>query len=123
LTAWLVLVNPGVPLSTQQVYQQGKWGLTKQGGETKIPKLPQDLKKMGDFLRNDLERSARELLPVIGEIKEKLHAAGAQGIMMTGSGPTVFGFCDTEAAAQRIAREATKAKGWLSFVDHTLTDA
>jgi len=123
LTAWLVLVNPGVPLSTQQVYQQGKWGLTKQGGETKIPKPPQDLKKMGDFLRNDLERPARELLPIIGEIKEKLHAAGAHGVLMAGSGPTVFGFCATEAAAQRAAREATRAKGWLSFVAHTLSDA
>jgi 4-diphosphocytidyl-2-C-methyl-D-erythritol kinase len=123
LAAWLVLINPGVPLSTQQVYQQGKWGLTKQGGGTKIPKPPQDLKKMGDFLRNDLERSATELLPVIGEIKEKLRASGAHGVLMAGSGPTVFGLCATEAAAQQVAQDAARAKGWLSFVAHTLTDA
>jgi 4-diphosphocytidyl-2-C-methyl-D-erythritol kinase len=51
LKAWLVLMNPGIPLSTKQVYEQGKWGLTKQGGETKISMPPQDLEKMGKFNR------------------------------------------------------------------------
>jgi 4-diphosphocytidyl-2-C-methyl-D-erythritol kinase len=123
LAAWLVLINPDIPLSTQQVYQQGKWGLTKQGGGTKIPKPPQDLKKMGDFMRNDLERSAMELLPVIGEIKRELLAAGARGVLMAGSGPTVFGLCDSEQAARQAARDATRAKGWLSFVAYTLIGA
>jgi 4-diphosphocytidyl-2-C-methyl-D-erythritol kinase len=123
LKAWLVLINPGIPLSTREVYQQGKWGLTKEGGGTKIQRPPQDLGTMGDFLRNDLERPACELLPVIEEIKGKMQATGARGVLMTGSGPTVFGLCDTEDQARQTAREVTSTKGWLCFVAHTLTDA
>jgi 4-diphosphocytidyl-2-C-methyl-D-erythritol kinase len=125
LKTWLVLINPGLPLSTRQVYQlgQGKWGLTKEGADNRISMPPQDLKKMGDFLRNDLEGPAMELMPVIETIKERLRAAGAQGVLMTGSGPTVFGLFAQEARARQAAEDLKREKEWICFAAHTLSDA
>ena len=122
LKAWMVLINPGLPLSTKQVYEQGKWGLTKPGGDTKISMPPQDLEKMGKFLRNDLDGPAMELLPIISTLKERLREAGASGVSMTGSGPTVFGLCRTEAEARQAARDLKMEQGWICLVAKTLSE-
>jgi 4-diphosphocytidyl-2-C-methyl-D-erythritol kinase len=122
LEAWMVLINPGLPLSTKQVYEQGKWGSTKQGGETKISMPPQELEKMGKFLRNDLEGPALELLPIIATLKERLREAGAGGVSMTGSGPTVFGLFATEDKARQAADDLTMEQGWICLVAKTLSD-
>jgi 4-diphosphocytidyl-2-C-methyl-D-erythritol kinase len=119
---WMVLINPGLPLSTQQVYQQGKWGLTKQGGDNRIQMPPQDLRKMGDFLHNDLEGPALELMPVIGIIKERLREAGSCGVFMTGSGPTVVGLFAEEAEARQRARDLKMEKEWICLVARTLSE-
>ena len=122
LTAWMILINPGLPLSTKDVYQQGKWGLTKQGGDTKISMPPQELEKMGKFLHNDLEGPAMELMPIIKTIKERLLEAGASGVLMTGSGPTVFGLFGKEAEARQAAKDLKIEQGWICFVANTLAD-
>jgi len=122
LKAWMVLINPMRPLYTRQVYAQGKWGLTKQGEDTKIFLPPQQLEKMGTFLRNDLEGPARELLPVIGTIKERMQQAGARGVSMTGSGPTVFGLFDKEDEAKEAASNLKMEQGWICLVAKTLSE-
>ena len=122
LKLWMLLINPGVPLSTKQVYEQGKWGLTKDRGDTRISMPPQDLEKMGTFLHNDLEGPARELMPIIDHIKGKVLEAGANGVVMTGSGPTVFGLFGKEAEARQAARDVKMEQGWHYFVAHTLVD-
>jgi 4-diphosphocytidyl-2-C-methyl-D-erythritol kinase len=122
LTLWMLLVNPGRPLSTKEVYEQGKWGLTKNRGEHKISMPPQDLEKMGTFLHNDLEGPALELMPTIGYIKERMLEVGARGVLMTGSGPTVFGLFAKEVEAQRAAQDLKMEEGWISFVAHMLSE-
>ena len=96
LRVWLVVINPGLPLSTQRVYQRGKRGLTKNRTDNRILMPPQDLEKMSDFLHNDLEASALEFMSVIEVMKERLRQVGAKGVLMTGSGPSVFGLFSTE---------------------------
>ncbi|MBN1254421.1 MAG: 4-(cytidine 5'-diphospho)-2-C-methyl-D-erythritol kinase [Deltaproteobacteria bacterium] len=118
----MLLINPGHPLSTQQVYEQGKWGLTKKQGDNKILMPPQDPEKMGKFLHNDLEEPAQEFMPIIDIIKGKLLDVGARGVLMTGSGPTVFGLFGEEAEARRAAADLTMEDKWVSFVAHTLVD-
>jgi 4-diphosphocytidyl-2-C-methyl-D-erythritol kinase len=122
LKLWMLLINPGVPLSTKQVYEQGKWGLTKDRGDNRILMPPQDLEKMGTFVHNDLEGPALELMPRIGHIQTRLRVTGARGVIMTGSGPTVFGLFAEETEARRAARDLKIEKGWISFVAHTLVD-
>jgi 4-diphosphocytidyl-2-C-methyl-D-erythritol kinase len=122
LKLWMVLVNPGHPLSTREVYEQGKWGLTKDRGDNRISMPPQDLEKMGTFLHNDLEGPALELMPTIGYIKERMHEVEASGVLMTGSGPTVCGLFAKESEAQQAARDLKMEEGWVSFVAHMLSD-
>ncbi len=70
------------------------------------------------LLVNDLERPAISLRPEIGLAKERLQAAGARFVAMTGSGPTVFGLCanrgEAEAVASEIGPEAVVCRGGVS---------
>jgi len=122
LKLWMLLINPGLPLSTKQVYEQGKWGLTKDRGGNRISLPPQDLEKMGTFLHNDLEGPALELIPTIGHIKECMLEAEASEVLMTGSGPTVFGLFAKESEAQRAARDLKMEEGWVTFVAHIISE-
>ncbi len=67
------------------------------------------------LLVNDLERAAISLKPEIGIAKERLAAAGADFVGMTGSGPTVFGLCPdregAEAVAAGVGPEAVVCRG------------
>lgn len=122
MTMWLLLLNPGVPLSTAEVYAAGKWGLTKDREGTTIALLPQDPELMGDFVRNDLEKPAIELMPVIAEMRRRVTAAGALVVAMSGSGPSVFGLFPTHAGARRATTQLAMEPGWLSLVAHTIVD-
>lgn len=100
----LVLVNPCVPLATVAVFRA--LDLACCG--------PRAAGRTWRRSRNDLEASARRLLPVIGEVLEALRAIpGCALARMSGSGPTCFGlFADAEAA--RAAAETLQAAhpGW-----------
>jgi 4-diphosphocytidyl-2-C-methyl-D-erythritol kinase len=54
------------------------------------------------ILTNDLEPVARRLCPAIEPALDALRAAGVEHPMVTGSGPTVFGFSDDPEAVARL---------------------
>lgn len=95
---WLVLVNPGYEVSTKEVYEGLKMGLTNKVIQYKIPRL-ETVPRIVRHLRNDLEKVTMSLHPDLSEIKGKLMASGAMGTLMSGSGPTVFGIFETEEKA------------------------
>ncbi len=102
----IILVNPGVELSTAKVFET--FALTKEKQKIIVSpfcKSDDDLFKMNS-LRNDLEQTAIGLLPVIGEIKEQVSEAGADIVFMSGSGPTVCGLFKKE---QDISSKLRKA--------------
>ena len=97
----ILLVNPGISVSTKWVFET--FALT--AAEKKIS-LSCSQKKchqsdrgaefckssfQPDALCNDLEEVTARQLDVIDKIRNQLLAAGAAGAMMTGSGSTVFG--------------------------------
>jgi 4-diphosphocytidyl-2-C-methyl-D-erythritol kinase len=91
----LLLVNPGVKLSTRSVFE--KWD-GRDGGP------------LGDFKagRNDLEAPAKGLAPCIGEVLDSLAAPGTASLVrMSGSGATCFALfekaADRDDASRRIA--------------------
>jgi len=91
----LLLVNPGVKLSTRSVFE--RWD-GRDGGPLGDP-------WMG---RNDLEAPARSLVPEIGEVLDSLAAPGtARLVRMSGSGATCFALFDKtqdrDDASRRIA--------------------
>ena len=94
----LLLVNPGVALSTAEVF--GRWS----GGDG--GPLPGDWRDG----RNDLQLPAQELAPVIREMLDALASQpGAGTARMSGSGATCFAIFENERdrddAAARIAAD------------------
>ena len=109
----LLLVNPGVAVSTPDVFRARKGAFHP---AARLPAMPATAAEMGDVLRarhNDLEAAAMSLQPVIGDVIDMLDAsAGCLFARMSGSGATCFGiFADAglmrdAAAAISLARPA-----------------
>ena len=54
------------------------------------------------LLGNVLEEVTLEMFPEVRRLKERIRRYGADGVLMSGSGPTVFGLVDRESRARRI---------------------
>jgi 4-diphosphocytidyl-2-C-methyl-D-erythritol kinase len=114
---WVLLVNPGFETSTAWVYKNLNFGLTKKGDCTNIAGL--NVSQIAGSLHNDLETVTAAAHPAIGEMEQALREAGALGVRMSGSGPTVFGIFDTEAGCREAGRKL-QTKGWRLYPAETL---
>jgi len=117
-SAWLVLVNPNLHVSTAWVYQNLQ--LTARKNNDNIPRFYGSIADICAILANDLESVTISKFPVIREIKERLLAAGACGALMSGSGSTVFGLFEGEAAARQAAARLAAESGWFVTAVKTL---
>jgi len=90
----IVVVNPGIHVSTAEAYAGVKPGKPDHSLEELIS-LP--VKQWKTFIVNDFETGMVVKYPAIGEIKEKLYAAGAEYAAMSGSGSSVFGMFNKKA--------------------------
>lgn len=118
----LVLVNPGVAVSTPQVFA----GLRKRDNPP-LPPLSRhlDFHSLRNWLettRNDLEPAAGEIQPAIGAALRALRKADAGFARMSGSGATCFGLFETGNVAKRAAA-AIRARHPDWFVAATRTVA
>ena len=114
---WVVLVNPGIHVSTAWVYQNLQ--LTTKAASANVPRSYGSLDEVCAVLSNDLEPVTFARFPLVSELKEMLMAAGASGSLMSGSGSTVFGLFADEAAARGAAGTA-KERGWFAVAVRTL---
>ncbi|MER9409329.1 4-(cytidine 5'-diphospho)-2-C-methyl-D-erythritol kinase [Mesorhizobium sp. M0589] len=101
----LVLVNPGVAVSTPDVFN----ALEKRDNEG-LPPLPRGFDFHGvrnwlEITRNDLEEPAQAIQPPIGRALSLLNRAGSGFSRMSGSGATCFGLFETGNVAKRAAAE------------------
>lgn len=105
-----VLVNPGFPVSTAWAYNN--LDLTKVNQDYNLTYSAKALSRadnkwghspvgrLKSSLVNDLETATVAAHPVLARLKDALLESGADGALMSGSGPTVFGvFVDRGAAA------------------------
>lgn len=102
---YILLVNPGLEISTAWVY--ANLGLTKSVDDCRISKFMSkvSLKEIILGLRNDLENVVISRYPIIGDIKERLVELGALGSAMSGSGSTLFGiFQDSDSVMSAYNR-------------------
>ncbi|NTT84656.1 4-(cytidine 5'-diphospho)-2-C-methyl-D-erythritol kinase [Tabrizicola fusiformis] len=113
--AWLVLVNPGVAVSTPAVFR----ALERRDNARLPATLPRlaTAEELAAFLmmqRNDLEAPAMALAPVIGQVRSALSAqSGCLMARMSGSGATCFGlFPDALNAAAAAAALRRVQPGW-----------
>ena len=112
----ILIVFPGVPISTREVYGRVVVPLTsalKISSMARFRPTPRDnlTKEVETWVRagNDLEPYACALCPAIGMIKDRLQAAGASAAAMTGSGSAVFGVFRSPAATERALADLSPA--------------
>jgi 4-diphosphocytidyl-2-C-methyl-D-erythritol kinase len=72
-------------------------------------------------LRNDFERVIFEIEPEIGRAKKALLEAGARGALLAGSGSSVFGVFEDEAARDRGLENLRSEAGWKVFSCETIS--
>jgi 4-diphosphocytidyl-2-C-methyl-D-erythritol kinase len=98
-----VLVLPGPePLSTAEVFRQAAAMSLRRSPEDLAARLADVRRALPDLPAalavNDLEAAALVLMPEIAERMERARGAGADHVLLSGSGPTVLGlFADPEA--------------------------
>ena len=118
----VLLVNPGLPLLTKDVFAQ--LGLSPDY-ETPAPLWPidfgGDLRRICGLVSNDLGPAARSLCPAIGTIEALLAASGAMAYGLSGSGPTLFGLYESRAAALAQAVEIRRHHPYLCETARSLS--
>lgn len=62
-----------------------------------------DVAEVSRHIRNDLQATAIDLRPELGQLIDLAERAGALGAMVSGSGPTVAALSSSRAAAERVA--------------------
>ncbi len=101
---WYLIVTPPFQVSTAWVYGNLKLGLTSDEYVRIKERLGSESLVISQFLENDLESVTSAKFPILDRIKRALLDTGAEGALMTGSGPSVFGVFGSRKQAER-ARE------------------
>lgn len=101
---WVVLAKPKIGVSTADVYGGLKLDEIKHPNTDQMIQAinKEDYMLLCSSLGNVLESVTFKLHPEVVTIKEQMHRFGADAVLMSGSGPTVFGLVDSETRATRI---------------------
>ena len=105
---FLLVAKPDINVSTKYVYEH-----LDAEGVTHHPDIDgmiqaitrQNLQGIVDRLENVLENVTVKKYPVIQDIKDTMMQMGAEGSLMSGSGPTVFGIFTKEEKAKAALKE------------------
>ena len=119
---FVLLVNPGFPVSTAWVYRN--LDFTRLPHEASFPDSQdagwREMVRAGGCV-NDLETVTPCRYPVVAEVKAAMRAQGAALALMSGAGPTVFGLFADRAAAE-TAWEHFRREFAESFLVEPLRD-
>ncbi len=102
----LLLVNPGFSVSTAWVYKN--FTLTRVDKDSKLSDFRKNETDIAEYcpLFNDLETVTIAKYPELERIKQQMLDCGASGVLMSGSGPTVFGvFPDQPGSTENAAAD------------------
>jgi 4-diphosphocytidyl-2-C-methyl-D-erythritol kinase len=102
-----VLVCPDIAMPTREMYRHLDSRLTKPRVCSTVPVLAGEITSLASLtegLYNAFELVAYEVQPTLRVIRSELAAAGAQAVVLSGSGSTVFGVCSGRGEAEEVAR-------------------
>lgn len=122
-TAYIVLLNPNIPLATAEIFQS----FSKEQPLLQLPRKKIDekcfsLNELNNEMKyaNDLERVAIKKLPIIGEMIMSLrNTNGCFLARMSGSGATCFGLYPDKKMADDATKELQKIypQAWCVSTD------
>jgi 4-diphosphocytidyl-2-C-methyl-D-erythritol kinase len=110
-SASVLLVNPGFGISTKWAYES--WAKAAAGLTGSVPDASvllrwlagDDLDGVSRALFNSLEAPSVRKFPVLHLLKETMRSGGATGVLMSGSGATVFGLFAEARKAEQSAEQ------------------
>ena len=122
---WHILVVPKLHVSTPLIYRN--WdklsGLTMRPPDVKIliSRLKDKSREIkAELLFNSLEQVTTKLYPEAERAKSALKKLGLKSILMSGSGPAVFGIVSSKKEAESSSRKLRNLeRSWRIFVART----
>ncbi|MET0787303.1 MAG: 4-(cytidine 5'-diphospho)-2-C-methyl-D-erythritol kinase [Paenisporosarcina sp.] len=101
---WIILAKPSIGVSTADVYGNLKVEEVKHPNTNEMIRAikEKDYELMCASMGNALESVTLKLYPEVSMIKEQMMKFGADAVLMSGSGPTVFGLVQHESRVNRI---------------------
>ena len=122
---YLIVVTPNARVSTASAYAAlNAASLTTSESNSILSSSLADMFSAGSGrwpLRNDFEGVIFEIEPEIERAKVALLDAGARGALLAGSGSSVFGVFDDEAARDRALDNLKCEAGWRVFSCETVS--
>ena len=122
---YLIVLTPNAKVSTAEAYKSlNAASLTTPESASILSSSLAELSYADSRqwpLRNDFERVIFEIEPEIGRAKNALLEAGARGALLAGSGSSVFGVFDSEAARNRALENLSCEAGWKVFSCETIS--
>ncbi|GIP01423.1 4-(cytidine 5'-diphospho)-2-C-methyl-D-erythritol kinase [Paenibacillus lautus] len=102
---WVIVAKPPINVSTAEVYGRLRSEQIQRhpSAERMVEALTQgSFQQMCQSLGNVLEEVTLKMHPEVQQLKEGMLKLGADGALMSGSGPTVFGLVSKESKVARI---------------------
>jgi len=130
---WHIIVVPRINVPTAAIYrdwdrQQARAGnsgstrLTRGDYSAKLIYLAlqkKDRSALTASLYNSLEPVTQRSYPQVTRIKDALNDRGVKTILMSGSGPAVFGIVSSRKEATGVAAQLARNRRWQIFVAQT----
>ncbi len=108
---WVLLSKPNIGVSTREIYKAYDQHEVQRHPNTPLlieATEKSDIACLTGEMYNVLEEVTRSLYPMVTEVKRRIHQSGAQAVMMSGSGPTVFGLFTHYDRAQKAEKQLKK---------------
>jgi 4-diphosphocytidyl-2-C-methyl-D-erythritol kinase len=104
---WVVLAKPPINVSTAEIYRRLDVNQIDPSSRPQTERLldairQQDFAGICESMGNVLEPITFQLYPEAAHLKACMQRLGADGVLMSGSGPTVYGLVARETRARRI---------------------
>lgn len=110
----ILIVYPGFSVSTADVYKNLNLRLTNCKNKLKSLSLKREFD--AQLLCNDLEHVTASMHPEINKVKKAILKQEAAGVLMSGSGSSVFGLFPDGDSATKAGMVLSLNKGWRVFV-------
>lgn len=103
-TCWVILAKPFIGVSTAEVYRRLDLKHVSHPNINEMIKAiaADDYEMVCQNVGNVLEEVTLHLHPEVAQIKEQMKRFGADAVLMSGSGPTVFGIVQHDSRMHRI---------------------
>nr|WP_216366518.1 4-(cytidine 5'-diphospho)-2-C-methyl-D-erythritol kinase [Geobacillus sp. BMUD] len=101
---WVVLAKPPIGVSTAEVYRNLELErVSHPDVDAMVSAIErQDYAAICRLVGNVLEEVTLKKYPEVAHIKEQMKRFGADAVLMSGSGPTVFGLIEHDSRMQRV---------------------